>query len=181
MPLCYHNQALYFSSPALVPRWGNPNITLIMNKCGQVLVAQRLRSSRDGDPVPPFPGVAAPGAWLGSPSPRPGKDMPYTPFFLRGYASFSRSKPDAGSLVPRSPLWVSSALSFLVSASPFLMLPRFARCFHRGYLATLATAMRFFFLPNWANAQTAKSLHATKDFNHFADLTKMVINVDTLR
>lgn len=87
-------------------------------------------------PVPPGPGVAAPGAWLGAPSPRPGRDMPYTPLFLRGNASLSRSKPDAVSLVPRGPLWVSSARSPRIPASPFfyasslrsLLSPRLSRC-----------------------------------------------------
>lgn len=95
----------------------------------------------------------------GTPSPRPGRDMPYPPFFLRGGAFLSRSKPVSVSLVPRGPLWVSSALSSHIPASPFLMHPRYARRFHRGCLATLAPAMRFF--PHWTDVQADRSPNAT--------------------
>ena len=46
----------------------------------------------------------------------------------------------------------------------------------------LATAMRFSSPPTkWNNTQTAKSLHAIEEINHFLNLTKMVINIDTMR
>lgn len=102
------------------------------------------------------------------------------PLLLRGNASLARSKPGAGPLVPRGPLWASSARSTRVPASPFSMLPRYARRYHRGWLASLATAIRFFF-PDWANAHTDESLHTAKEFNHFRDLTKMIVHIDTHR
>ena len=128
--------------------------------------------------APPPPGSLPPVSGSGTPTPRPARDVPYTSLFLRGIASLSRSKPDACSLVPRGPLWVSSARSPHIPASPFLMLPRFARCFHRGCLATLAPAMRFF--PHWTNVQANKSHNAIKKSNHFRNITKMAINIDTL-
>lgn len=84
----------------------------------------------------------------GPPSPRPVRDMPYAPLFLRGNAFLSRSKPAACSLVPRGPLWVSSARSPRIPASPFPMHPRFARRSHRWSFtrcASLTPAVRFFF------------------------------------
>jgi len=70
--------------------------------------------------APPPPGSLPPVPGSGTPSPRPVRDMPYTPFFLRGPASLSRSKPVAVSLVPRTPLWVSSARSSACPLRPFL-------------------------------------------------------------
>ena len=124
-------------------------ITMIMNKCGRVLVAQRWRSSRDGAPYPPSLESLPPVPGSGAPSPRPGRDMPYTPLFLRGYAFLTRSKPDACSLVPRGPLWVSSARSPRIPASPFfyasslrsLLSPRLSRCARHRYAVFFRTGL----------------------------------------
>lgn len=37
------------------------------------------------------------------------------------------------------------------------------------------------FFPHWTIVQANKSLHATEEFDHFRDISKMVIHVDTLR
>lgn len=113
-----------------------------MGRCSN---AQRWYSPGAG---PPPPGSLPPVSGSGTPTPRPARNVPCTPLFLRGNASLSRSKPVAGSLVPRSPLWVSSARSLRIPAPPFLMHPRFARRSHRGRLArcaSLTPAVRFFF------------------------------------
>ena len=130
-----------------MPRWGNPNITLIMSKCGRVLVAQRWRSSRDGDPVPPFPGVAAPGAWLGDPLPPAQSEMCLiNPFSSEGCVSlslqtrrgFARSSQSAlgefRSFVPRTLFALSYTSSLRSSLSP--RLARYAR--HRYAVFFLA-------------------------------------------
>ena len=93
-----------------------------MNKYSRCLAAQWWYSHRPGTPYPPLLWSLPPAPGLGTPSPHPVGDMSDKPLFLRGPASLSRSKPDAVSLVPRGPLWVSSARSFRVPSSPFPML-----------------------------------------------------------
>ena len=116
IPLSYHNPSLSFSSPTLVPPWGIKMITAIMINVGRCSNAQRWCSPGAG---PPPPGSLPPVPGSGTPSPRPVRDVPYTPLFLRGPASLTRSKPVAVSLVPRTPLWVSSARSSACPLRPF--------------------------------------------------------------
>ena len=128
--------------------------------------------------APPPPGSLPPVPGSGTPSPRPVRDMPYTPFFLRGPASLSRSKPVAVSLVPRTPLWVSSARSSACPLRPFLCI--LAALVAITAVVSLRSPPLCGFLPPWTIVQADKSHNTIKKSNHFRNITKMAINIDTL-
>lgn len=160
MPLCYHNLALSSSSPALVPRWGIIMITEIMNKCGQVLVAHRWRSSRAGPPGPPSPGVATPGARLGDPYPPPClRCVLYFPFPTRARVSLSLQTRRGLARSSRSAM--GEFRSFVrVPAPPFSMLLASLVTFTAD--VSLRSPPLCGFFPRWAIVQADKSHHAAK-------------------
>lgn len=95
-------------------------ITMIMRNVGRCSMLSGGTRPGMGTPYPPSLESLPPVPGSGTPTPRPGRDMPYTPLFLRGNASLSRSKPDAVLLVPRDLLWVSSARSSAFPLRPSL-------------------------------------------------------------
>jgi len=149
-----------------------------MNKCGQVLVTQQWCSLMCGDPVPPTHEVASPGARLGDPYPPPClRCVLFIPFPTQARVSLSLQTRRGLARSSRSAM--GEFRSFVrVPAPPFSML-----------LATLVTFTADVslrspplcgFLPPWTNVQADKSHHAVEKSNHFRNLTKMAINIDTL-
>jgi len=150
-------------------------ITAIMINVGRYSNAQRWYSPGAG---PPSPGVATPGAWLGDPFPPPSQRYAlYTLFPPRARVSLSLQTRRGVARPSHSAM--GEFRSFVrVSAPPFSMLLAALVAFTA--VVSLRSPPLCGFLPHWTNVQADKSHNAIKKSNHFRNITKMAINIDTL-